>query len=172
MSENRGLTRLSLIFGQLFTYLKKNFLHWNSKSECYNSQIICTKNFIQFLLQDKKLSRLQNPNFVIFSKKMSPLRKSPHMYQLSTVLGIFEPSTFVYPRGSATVNMFSISNFSLEKVWLRNTLPTCSLDIWGDFLSHNIFLLKMTKLGFCNRDNFLSCNKNFMKFFVHNIWEL
>ena len=44
--------------------------------------------------------------------------------------------------------------------------------IWGDFLSGDIFLLKMTKLGFCNRDNFLSCNKNFMKFFVHNIWEL
>ena len=48
----------------------------------------------------------------------------------------------------------------------------CCMDIWGDFLSRDIILQKMTKLGFCNRDNFLPCKKIFMKFFVHIIWEL
>ena len=38
--------------------------------------------------------------------------------------------------------------------------------IWGDFLSRDIILQKMTKLGFCNRDNFLPCKKIFMKFFA------
>ena len=57
------------IFGQFLKFLQKIFLHWNSKSECYNSQIICTKIFIKFLLQDKKWSRLQNPNFVILQQK-------------------------------------------------------------------------------------------------------
>ena len=74
-----GFDPIVAYFRTIIYISKKNFLHWNSKSECYNSQILCTKNFIKFLLQDKKLSRLQNPNFVIFSKKMSPLRKSPHM---------------------------------------------------------------------------------------------
>ena len=80
MSENNRQLGQTPIFGQLFTYLKKFLLHWNSKSECYNSQIIYTKNFIKIFLQGKKLSRLQNPNFVIFCKIMSRLRKSPHMW--------------------------------------------------------------------------------------------
>ena len=57
------------IFRQFLTYLQNCFLHWNSKSECYNTQIICTKIFIKFLLQDKKWSRLQNPNVVILQQK-------------------------------------------------------------------------------------------------------
>ena len=129
MSENNRQLGQTPIFGQLFTYLKKFLLHWNSKSECYNSQIICTKNFIKFFLQGKKLSRLQNPNFVIFRKKMLRLRKSPHMFH----------------------------NLENHCKYSQSVKPY--IGIRGDFLSHNIFLLKMTKLGFCNRDNSLSCNK-------------
>ena len=61
-------------FRTIIYIFTKKILQWNSKCEC-------TKNFIKFLLQDKKLSRLQNPNFVIFSKKMLWLRKSPHMQE-------------------------------------------------------------------------------------------
>ena len=69
MSENQGLTQFLGIFGQFLTYLQNCFLHWNSKSECYHTQILCTKISIKFLLQDKKWSRLQNPNFVILQQK-------------------------------------------------------------------------------------------------------
>ena len=62
------------IFGQFLTYLWNCFLHWNSKSECYNTKIKCTKIFMKFLLQDKKWSRLQNPNFVILQQKNAAKR--------------------------------------------------------------------------------------------------
>ena len=100
MSENNRQLGQTPIFGQLFTYLKKFLLHWNSKSECYNSQIICTKNFIKIFLQGKKLSRLQNPNFVIFCKIMSRLRKSPHM--VPTPLFIFNPTIIEPAAGKIT----------------------------------------------------------------------
>ena len=59
----------NLIFTQFLTYLQNCFLHWNSKSDCYNAKIKCTKIFMKFLLQDEKWSRLQNPNFVILQQK-------------------------------------------------------------------------------------------------------
>ena len=41
-------------------YLPNWFVPSKLISECYNTQIICTKIFIKFLLQDKKWQRLRN----------------------------------------------------------------------------------------------------------------
>ena len=60
---------MTRIFGRFLNFLKNWFLLSNLKSECCNSQIICTKIFIKFLLQDKKWERLQNRQKYILQQK-------------------------------------------------------------------------------------------------------
>ena len=68
-------------FGQFLNCLKNWFSLSNLKSECCNTQIICTQIFIKFLLQDKKWERLQNQQKYILQQKKSCGWEEPAMHK-------------------------------------------------------------------------------------------
>ena len=55
--------RLNPVFRNIFSILKKFCLRPNKKSECLQTQIICTKNFKKFFGEGKNWQQLQNRNF-------------------------------------------------------------------------------------------------------------
>ena len=73
--QKMGQTLIYWIFGSFLTYLRSNLI-----SQCVNTQIICTKIFIKFLLQDKKWERLHISKNTSCRKKMLWLGRTCHMF--------------------------------------------------------------------------------------------
>ena len=78
--------------------MKNLFLLSNLISECCNTQIICTKIFIKFLLQDKKWERLQNrQKYILQQKNVVAGKNLPyvvHMNILVHMAGFSQPQHF------------------------------------------------------------------------------
>ena len=83
LSCNKNFMKIFVHSIWLFTHLDFKFeSNWfflsNLISDCCNTQIICTKIVIKFLLQDKKWERLQYQQKDIHSKKMLWLGRTCH----------------------------------------------------------------------------------------------